>query len=93
MTFVEVIEIAKSSATKRAIYFRAILLLIAVELIPTAAELWGVRSQAEARKLIDFDGFYIAGQLVWQGAIETAYHFATLFPLQVAISHTENFQP
>jgi hypothetical protein len=93
MTFVEVIEIARSSATKRAIYFRAILLLIALELIPTAAELWGIQLHAEPRKLIDFDGFYIAGQLVWQGAIVKAYHFATLFPLQVSISHTENFQP
>ncbi|MGC2591398.1 MAG: glycosyltransferase 87 family protein, partial [Xanthobacteraceae bacterium] len=93
MTFVGVIEIAKSSETKRAIYFRAILLLIAMELIPTAAELSGIQFRAEARNLIDFDGFYIAGQLVWQGAIEKAYHFATLFPLQVSISHTENFQP
>ena len=76
MTFVEVIEIAKSSAAKRAIYFRAILLLIAMELIPTAAELSGIKLYAEPRKLIDFDGFYIAGQLVWQGAIEKAYHFA-----------------
>ncbi len=46
MTFVEVIEIAKSSATKRAIYFRAILLVIALALIPTAAELWGLRLRA-----------------------------------------------
>ena len=93
MTFVEVIEIAKSSATKRAIYFRAILLVIALALIPTAAELWGLRLRAEARHLIDFDGFYIAGQLVWRGAIEKAYHFATLFPLQQSASDSETFQP
>lgn len=93
MTFVEVIEIAKSSATKRAIYFRAILLVIALMLISTAAELWGVQFRAEPRKLVDFDGFYIAGQLVWRGAIEKAYHFATMSQLQKSVSGSDNFQP
>ena len=93
MTFVEVIEIAKSSATKRALYFRAILIVIALVLIPTAAELWGVQFRAESHKLLDFDGFYIAGQLVWRGAIEKAYHFATMFQLEKSLSSSDAFQP
>ena len=93
MTFVELIESARSSATKRAAYFRAILLLIGLVLIPKAAEFSGLRFHAGPHKLIDFEGFYLAGQLVWRGAINQAYHFVTLFPLQKAISSSETFQP
>jgi Glycosyltransferase family 87 len=93
MTFVEVIEIAKSSATKRALYFRAILLVIALVLIRTAAELWGVQFRAESHKLLDFDGFYIAGQLVWLGTIEKAYHFVTMFQLEKSLSSSDAYQP
>jgi hypothetical protein len=93
MTIVEVIEIAKSSATKRALYFRAILLIIALVLIPTAAELWGVKFRAESHKLLDFDGFYIAGQLVWRGTIEQAYRFVTMSQLEKSLSSSDAFQP
>jgi hypothetical protein len=93
MTFVEVIEIAKSSATKRALYFRVILLVIALVLIPTAAELWGVQFRPESHKMLDFDGFYVAGQLVWRGAIEKAYHFVTMFQIEKPLSSSETFQP
>lgn len=93
MTFVEVVEIAKSSATKRTLYFRTILLVIALVLIPTAAELWGVQFRAASHKLLDFDGFYIAGQLVWSGAIEKAYHFVTMFQLEKSLSSSDTFQP
>jgi Glycosyltransferase family 87 len=93
MTFVEVIEIARSSAIKRAIYFRAILLAIALVLIFTAAEFWGVQFRAESHKLVDFDDFYIVGQLVWRGAIEKAYHFVTMVQLQKSFSGSEAFLP
>ena len=93
MTFVEMIEIAKSSPTKRALYFRAILLVIALVLIPTAAELWGVQFRAASHKLLDFDGFYIAGQLVWRGAIEQAYHFVTDVPITKSFSSSDAFLP
>ena len=93
MTFVEMIECSRISATKRAVYFRAILLILLLSLIPTAAELWGLKLRSGPHDLFDFEGFYLAGQLVWRGAIEQAYHFATLFQLQKSVYGTEGFQP
>lgn len=93
MTFVELIESARSSTTKRAVYFRASLLVIALVLFPKAAELSGLRLHNQSRDLIDFEGFYLAGQLVWRGAIGEAYHFITMFQLQKTLSGNETFQP
>ena len=93
MTFVEMIESARSSATNRVVYFRAILLVIGLVLIPKAAEFSGLQFHTGPHKLVDFEGFYLAGQLVWRGAIGQAYHFVTLFPLQKALSSSETFQP
>lgn len=93
MTFVELIESGRSSATKRAVYFRAILLIVALVLIPKAADLWGLQFRTGTHKLIDFEGFYLAGQLVWRGAIGQAYHFVTMFQLQKTLSSSETFQP
>jgi hypothetical protein len=93
MTFVEMIECTRTSAPKRAVYFRGILLMLAVVLIPTAAELWGAHLRSGPHELFDFEGFYLAGQLVWRGAIAQAYHFATLFQLQKSLYSTIAFQP
>jgi hypothetical protein len=93
MSFVEVIESARSSAATRVFYFRAILFVIALVLIPTAAELWGLQVRTGPHKLLDFEGFYLAGQLVWRGAIAQAYHFVTMFQLQKSLSSSETFQP
>jgi len=93
MTFVEMVEIARSSATKRAIYFRVILLIIAFVLISAVAEFSGVKLRPGAHKLVDFDDFYIAGQLVWRGAIGQAYHFVTMLQLQKSFSGTDSFMP
>jgi hypothetical protein len=93
MTFVEMIECTRTSAEKRAVYFRAILFILAVTLIPTAAELSGAHLHTGPHELFDFEGFYLAGQLVWRGAIEQAYHFATLFPLQNSLYDNQTYQP
>jgi hypothetical protein len=93
MTFVELVEIAKTSTTKRALYFRAILVVIALVLIPTAVESVGGQFHAETRKLFDFDVFYLTGQLVWRGAIEQAYHFVTMYQWQKSLSSGAAFLP
>src|SRR5579859_7709958 len=92
MTFVDVIEIARFSATKRANYFRIVFSIIALVLIWTAAEFSGVQLRAK-HTLVDFDVFYIAGQLVWRGTIEQAYHFATMLQLQKSFSGSNAFMP
>jgi Glycosyltransferase family 87 len=93
MTLVEVIEVARSSPAKRASYSRIILSIIALVMFFTAAEFWGVQFRAEPHTLVDFDDFYIVGQLVWRGAIEQAYHFATMLQLQKSFSGTNAFMP
>jgi hypothetical protein len=93
MTFVELIESARSSTPRRVVYFRAILLIIALVLIPKAAELGGIWFRAGPHKLVDFEGFHLAGQLVWSGTIDQAYHFVTMFLLQKTLSNSETFQP
>jgi len=79
--FAKTIELAQSSGLKRSIYLRSILFLLAVMLIAKAAwyARWGFGAE---RALNDFDGFYIAAQMVWRGNIEQAYHFATMIPMQ-----------
>jgi hypothetical protein len=93
MTFVEMVEIARSSPAKRATYFKVILLIVALVLISAAAEFSGVKLRPGAHKLVDFDDFYIAGQLVWRGAIGQAYHFVTMLQLQKPFSDSDSFMP
>ena len=93
MTFVEVIEIARRSTAKRATYFRIILFVILLMMTLTAVEFFGFSLRTQPRELVDFDDFYIVGQLVWRGEIEKAYHFLTMSQLQKSISETEFFLP
>lgn len=93
MTFVDVIEIARRSATKRTSYFRAIFLIIALVLILTATEFSGVQFRAKPHVLVDFDVFYIVGQLVWRDAVQQAYHFATMLQWQKSLSGSNAFMP
>jgi hypothetical protein len=93
MTFVEVIEVARSSKSKRKTYLIIILCALAIILAVSAAEFSGFTHSGKPRELVDFDDFYIAGQLVRRGEIEKAYRFATMSELQKAISGTEAFLP
>lgn len=43
--------------------------------------------------LIDFDAFYIVGQMYWNGNIEKAYHFETMFEAQKIFSGHMSFMP
>ena len=93
MTFVEMIECTRVLTTKRTVYLRVILVLLVLELIPTTLELSGIKLRAGPHELFDFEGFYLAGQLVWRGTIEQAYHFLTLHELQKTLYDTVSFQP
>lgn len=42
---------------------------------------------------LDFDVFYLAGQMVWRGEIEQAYSFATMGPAEQALSGEKVFMP
>jgi hypothetical protein len=64
-----------------------------VLLILTAAKFSGFALGEQPRPLVDFDDFYIAGELVWRGEIEKAYHFSTFAELQKTLSSRESFIP
>jgi hypothetical protein len=93
MTFAETIESTRDSAKKRTVYFWAILLMLAPVLVITTAEIAGVKLRSGQHELFDFEAFYLAGQLVWRGAIEQAYHFVTLWQLQQSVYNTTSAQP
>jgi hypothetical protein len=93
MTFVELVEVSRSCETKRRTYLIVILCALALIFAVSAAEFSGFSLSGKARELVDFDDFYIAGQLAWRGEIDKAYRFATMSELQKAISGTEFFLP
>jgi len=93
MTFVELIEISRSCEAKRRTYLVIILCALALIFAISVAEFSGFSLSGKARELVDFDDFYIAGQLVWRGEIDKAYRFATMSEMQKAISGTEFFLP
>ncbi|MGO9475192.1 MAG: glycosyltransferase family 87 protein [Rhodomicrobium sp.] len=93
MPFANIIELTQASASKRAKYNRLILSTLAVIVLATAAKLSGAGLGKLPRGLVDFDDFFIAGQLVWHGEIEKAYRFATLAETQRSLSGVESFIP
>lgn len=91
-TFLDVIEVASSSPSRRRAYFYIILIAAAIFGIKNVVDLWNLRS-APSRQLLDFDIFYIAGQLTWRGELEKAYNFADMAKMQVSVSGGSYFAP
>ncbi len=73
-TFLQLIEIERLSHSRSIVYAAVIVLMLTLWL--AAAAVFFVT--ATHRVLVDFDDFYIVGQLVWSGEIEKAYHLKTL---------------
>ncbi len=93
MAVLDIIEFARAPAEKRTRYTRFILVTFALLLVVTAAKFSGASLGLPPRELVDFDDFYLAGQLVWRGEIEKAYHFMTLLQMQTSPSGKETFIP
>lgn len=70
-------------------FFVAFLIAVAAK----AAKFSGANVEVGQRELVDFDDFYIVGQLVWQGGIAKAYHFATMSQIQQTISGQQSYMP
>ena len=45
------------------------------------------------RVLVDFDAFYIVGQMFWEGTLNSAYSADELFEAQRRLSGTDSFMP
>ncbi|WP_445505132.1 glycosyltransferase family 87 protein [Microvirga sp. G4-2] len=58
-----------------------------------ASPISGVSTVTKLRLPTDFDVFYLVAQMVWRGEIMQAYSFATMGPLQEALSGEKVFMP
>ncbi len=93
MTLLEAVEAGYHSRSKRAFYQKIILIAVAVVIALSAIQFFGVGTKTRPRELVDFDAYYIAGQLARQGEIEKAYHFRSMAEVQNSVSGSHAFLP
>lgn len=72
---------------------RVMLAALAAAIVAKASRWTGWRPSASPRELIDFDAFYIAGQMAWRGDIADAYHFPALMRAQLELGGSTEFLP
>ena len=73
MTLLATIESGYYSRSKRSFYAKFILAAAIVLLALTAVQFSNVGTKTHPRELVDFDDFYIVGQMVWHRDIDKAY--------------------
>ncbi|WP_243371359.1 glycosyltransferase family 87 protein [Microvirga solisilvae] len=86
-------EAARSSTPKGIRYIRLFLLALVGLFISKTIWFSNLLQGNSPRRLMDFDAFYIVAQMIWRGEVADAYHFATLFEVQKAMSGTQSFMP
>jgi hypothetical protein len=82
MTLLEAVEAGYHSRGKRAFHQKIVLIALAVVIALSAIQFFGLGAKTKPRELVDFDAYYIAGQLARQGEIEKAYHFRSMAEVQ-----------
>ena len=73
MTLLATIESGYYSRSKRSFYAKFILAAAIVLMALTAVQFSNLGTKAHPRELVDFDDFYIVGQMVWHRDIDKAY--------------------
>ncbi len=86
------LEAIQSSPPKRAIYLRALLVILTFSIALKAV--WFSRlGFGLDRGLVDFDAFHIIARHVWLGDADLAYQFQKLINMQKEASGTQSFMP
>jgi hypothetical protein len=93
MTLLEAVEAGYHSRSKRAFYQKIILIAAAAVIALSAIQFFSTGTKTKPRELVDFDAYYIAGQLARQGEIEKAYHFRSMAEAQSSVSGSHAFLP
>jgi hypothetical protein len=93
MTLLEAIEAGYHSRGKRAFHQKIVLIALAVVIALSAIQFFGLGAKTKPRELVDFDAYYIAGQLARQGEIEKAYHFRSMAEVQSSVAGSQAFLP
>lgn len=70
-----------------------LLILCAAQIIFTTVEYAFPIAIRGAVKMKDYDAFFVAGQMFWEGILTEAYRTETLFEAQRRITGTESFMP
>ncbi len=86
MTLLATIEASYYSRSKRSFYAKFILAAAIVLIVLSAIQFSGFGTKAHPRQLVDFDDFYIVGQMVWHGDIDKAYLVHSIGETQAAPS-------
>jgi hypothetical protein len=93
MTLLEAVEAGYHSRGKRAFHQKIVLIALAVVIALSAIQFFGLGAKTKPRELVDFDAYYIAGQLARQGEIEKAYHFRSMAEVQSSVAGSQAFLP
>jgi len=70
-----------------------LLLLCCLLIITTTIDFSFPLLVRKSKVLTDFDDFYIAGKMFWDGSLASAYSFRSMLEAQLQITETENFLP
>jgi len=90
---ISLFEAAQSSTPKGARYARLVILTLVALLLVKTVWFSNLLQGESPRQLMDFDAFYIVAQMIRRGELVHAYHFATMFEAQKAMSGTQSFMP
>ncbi len=93
MTLLEAVEAGYHSRSKRASYQKILLIAVAVVITLSAIGFFNLGTKTQPRELVDFDAYYIAGQLAQRGEIEKAYHFDRMVEVQKSLAGVQAFLP
>jgi hypothetical protein len=93
MPFVDVAGKERATGAQRARIMFYFAIAFALTVVAKAFQFGGAAIDTGRHTLVDFDDFHIVGQLVWQGEVAKAYHFATMSQIQQRFSGEEFFMP
>ncbi len=93
MTLLEVVEAGYHSRAKRTFYQRIVLTFAVIVIALSAIEFSGLAAKTKPRESVDFDAYYVAGQMARRGEIDKAYYFRSMGEAQSSESGSQAFLP
>ena len=73
--------------------FKALMAALAGLFVAKALHFLGIGQIHAAKKLLDFDAFHVAGQLVWRGEMAKAYSYLSMEALERTLGGGDGFLP
>lgn len=89
MTLIETIEAGYDSSSQRSFYAKFILIAALAVMALSAIEFSSLGTKPHPRELVDFDDFYIVGQMAWRGDIDKAYQVHSIGELKESTARSQ----